>query len=130
MGRLREALDEAADRPLMEALRHGVVESNRYPADQLPGLRTRMTLITGSEALQAHSALRYAEWRGVVADWAAARLGEEADDLRPRVLGYAALGTAMASFERWVANADEDLTALLDAAFLALAAGFASTADR
>ena len=48
----------------MEALRRGVVESNRYPADQEPGLRTRMTLITGSAALQAHSALRYAEWRG------------------------------------------------------------------
>jgi mycofactocin system transcriptional regulator len=130
MGRLREALDEGAALPPMEALRRGVVESNRYPAEQLPGLRTRMTLITGSAALQAHSALRYAEWRGVVAEWAAARLGEAPDDLRPRVIGYTALGAAMASFERWVANEDEDLLALLDAAFVALAAGFASAADR
>lgn len=87
MGRLREALEEAAALPLMEALRRGVVESNRYPSDQLPALRTRMTLITCSAALQAHSALRYAEWRGVVAEWAAARLG---DDLVPRVIGHAA----------------------------------------
>jgi mycofactocin system transcriptional regulator len=130
MRRLREALEEGAGLPLMEALRHGVVESNRYPPDQQPGLRTRMTMITGSAALQAHSALRYAEWRGVVAEWAAGRLGEAPDDLRPRVIGYAALGSAMASFERWVANEGEDLLELLDAAFVALAAGFATGADR
>jgi TetR/AcrR family transcriptional regulator, regulator of mycofactocin system len=124
MERLREALEAGADLPLTEALRRGVVESNRYPADQEPGLRTRMTLITGTAALQAHSALRYAEWRGVVADWAAVRLGEAPGDLRPRVIGYAALGTAMASFERWVANEDEDLLGLLDEAFVALAAGY------
>ena len=130
MARLREALDEGAAAPLMDALRHGVVESNRYPPEEEPGLRTRMTMITGSAALQAHSALRYAEWRGVVAEWAAARLGEAPDDLRPRVIGYAALGSAMASFERWVANEDEDLLELLDAAFAALATGFAAGADR
>ena len=107
-----------------------MVESNRYPADQEPGLRTRMTLITGTAALQAHSALRYAEWRGVVADWAAGRRGEARDDLVPRVIGYTALGSAMASFERWVASEDEDLLELLDAAFVALAAGFATVADR
>jgi mycofactocin system transcriptional regulator len=128
MERLREALDKGVGLTLMEALRRGVVESNRYPADQEPGLRTRMTLITGSAALQAHSSLRYAEWRAVVADWAAARLGEAPDDLRPRVIGYTALGAAMASFERWVASEDEDLLELLDAAFAALAVGFA-TAD-
>jgi mycofactocin system transcriptional regulator len=130
MRRLREALDEGAELPLMEALRRGVVESNRYPADQEPGLRTRMTLITGTAALQAHSALRYAEWRGVVAGWAAGRRGEGPDDLVPRVIGYTALGAAMASFERWVASEDEDLLELLDAAFVALAAGFETVADR
>jgi mycofactocin system transcriptional regulator len=125
MARLREALDAGDELPLMEALRHGVVESNRYPADQEPGLRTRMTLIIGTAALQAHSALRYAAWRAVVAEWAAGRLGEAPDDLRPRVIGYAALGSAMASFERWVASEGEDLLELLDAAFVDLAAGFA-----
>jgi mycofactocin system transcriptional regulator len=130
MERLREALDEGAGLPLMEALRRGVVESNRYPPEQEAGLRTRMTLITGTAALQAHSALRYAEWRGVVATWAAGRRGEARDDLVPRVIGYAALGSAMASFERWVASEDEDLLELIDAAFVGLAAGFATDADR
>jgi TetR/AcrR family transcriptional regulator, regulator of mycofactocin system len=130
MERLRAALEAGAALPLMEALRLGVVESNRYPADQESGLRTRMTLITGSAALQAHSALRYSEWRAVVAEWAAGRLGEAPDDLRPRVLGYAALGTAMASFERWVANEGEELSELLDAGFVDLAAGFSTTAEQ
>ncbi len=130
MGRLREALDAGAELPLMEALRAAVVESNRYPADQEPGLRTRMSLITGSSALQAHSALRYAEWRGVVAEWAGARRGEEPGDLLPRVIGYAALGSAMASFERWVARPEEDLLGLLDDAFAALAAGFPTADER
>lgn len=125
MARLRSALDRRAELPLMQALREGVVESNSYPPDQEPGLRIRMTLITTTSALQAHSALRYAEWRSVVADWAAGRRGEAPDDLLPRVIGYAALGSAMASFERWVASEDEDLLELLDAAFAALAAGFA-----
>jgi TetR/AcrR family transcriptional regulator, regulator of mycofactocin system len=131
MERLREALAESGEgTPMMEALRHGVLESNRYPADQLSGLRIRMTLITRTPALQAHSALRYAEWRGVVAGWVAGRRGEEPGDLLPRVIGYAALGSAMASFERWVASEDEDLLELLDDAFAALAAGFATAADR
>jgi mycofactocin system transcriptional regulator len=131
MKRLRAALaDCGAEVPMMEALRHGVVESNRYEADQLPGLRIRMTLITTVPALQAHSALRYADWRGVVAEFAAARLGEQPDDLLPRAIAHAALGTAMASFGRWVEHPDEDLEALLDTAFRALAAGFAPAPDR
>lgn len=129
MERLREELSAAEALPMMEALRQGVVESNRYPTDQEPGLRTRMTLITGTAALQAHSALRYAAWRGVVADWAAGRLGEGPDDLRPRVIGYAALGTALAAFERWVASVDEDLLDLLDAGFVGLGRGFAEPGE-
>lgn len=126
MERLRAALDEGADLPLMDALRLGVVESNSYPADQLPGLRIRMTLITRTPALQAHSALRYAEWRGVVADWVAARTGLEPDDPHPQTISGAALGVAMATFGRWVDHPDEDLGELLDSAFRALAEGFAT----
>lgn len=130
MERLRTALGEGDELPLMEALGRGVVESNRYPAEQEPGLRTRMTLITGSDALQAHSALRYADWRGVVAGWVAERRREAPDDLLPRVIGYAALGAALASYERWVASEDEDLLELLGSAFAALAAGFPTAVGR
>ena len=43
-----------------------------------------MTLITTVPALQAHSMLRYAAWRAVVAEFVAQRLGDEPDDLVPR----------------------------------------------
>lgn len=125
MKRLRTALVEQSESvPLMEALRVGVVESNGYPPEQLPGLRIRMTLITGTPALQAHSALRYAEWRAVVSEYAAARLGAEPVDLLPQVISHAALGGAMAAFGRWVSHPEEVLDELLDAAFAALARGF------
>jgi mycofactocin system transcriptional regulator len=125
MDRLRTALVEQGDGvPLMDALRIAVVESNSYPPEQLPGLRIRMTLITRTPALQAHSALRYEEWRGVVAEWAAERLGAAPDDLGPQAIAGAALGTAMATFGRWVKCPEENLDALLDSAFAMLAAGF------
>jgi mycofactocin system transcriptional regulator len=126
MDRLRTALEaDGEGLPLMDALRVGVVESNSYPPEQLPGLRIRMTLITRTPALQAHSALRYAEWRAVVAEWVAMRCGLAAGDLLPQTIAGAALGVAMATFGRWVDHPDEDLGALLDSAFRALAAGFA-----
>jgi mycofactocin system transcriptional regulator len=124
MDRLRTTLAEHDDKPLMEALRLGVIESNSYEADQLPGLRIRMALITRTPELQAHSAIRYTEWRRVVADWAAARLDLTADDLLPQAIAGAALGTAMATFGRWVDHPDEDLGERLDFAFRRLAVGF------
>ena len=127
MERLRAALVErGADLALMDALRIGVVESNSYPPEQLPGLRIRMTLITRTPALQAHSALRYGEWRAVVAEWAAERLGGDPGDLVPQAIAHAALGTAMAVFGRWVDHPEEDLGERLDFAFRRLAEGFAT----
>lgn len=126
MERLRTHLEECGpDVAPMEALRHAVVLSNSYPAEQLDGLRIRMTLITSVPALQAHSMLRYAAWRAVVAQFFAERLGDEPDGLVPQAVAHAALGTAMAVFTRWAHGADEDLERSLDRAFQLLAAGFA-----
>lgn len=125
LGRLREGLAERGPEvPMMEALRHAAVVSNSYEPEQLPGLRIRMTLITRVPALQGHSMIRYAAWRRVVAEWAAERLDQRHDDLLPQAIAYAALGTAMAAFTRWVRAPDEDLERCLDDAFGALASGF------
>lgn len=127
MDRLRLHLGESGPEvPMMEALRRAVLKSNSYDEGQLPGLRVRMTLITTVPALQAHSMLRYTAWRGVVAEFAADRLGERPDDLAPQAIAHAALGTAMAAFTRWVVNPDEDLERCLDRAFRLLASGFAA----
>ena len=124
--RLRRHLEESGPGvPLMEALRRAAVLSNRYPAEDLPALRQRLTLITTVPALQAHSMLRYASWRAVVAEWSGDRLGLAPEELVPQTIGHVALGTSMAAFTRWVENPDEDLEACLDRAYQLLADGFA-----
>jgi len=110
---------------LHEALRGAVVESNRYEDEQLPELRIRMRLITGVPALQAHSTLRYAEWRAVIADFVAGRLGCEAGDLIPQTVAHAALGTSMAAFLVWVDDPSSDLVENLEEAYRLLGSGLA-----
>jgi TetR/AcrR family transcriptional regulator, regulator of mycofactocin system len=121
--RLRVHLAEGEQLPLMEALRRAAVRSNRYPAEQLPSLRQRLTLITTAPSLQANSMLRYAAWRRAVAEWAAGRLRLEPEDLVPETISHAALGASMAAFGRWVSHPDEDLEKLIDEAYGLLAAG-------
>ena len=124
LDRLRHCLDATApDVPLHEALGHAVVESNRYEDEQLPELRIRMRLITGVPALQAHSALRYAEWREVIAVWVAQRLGCRPGDLIPQTVAHAALGTSMAAFLVWVDDPSSDLVANLEEAYRLLGHG-------
>jgi len=115
--RLRTHLDEGDELTLAEALRRAAVLSNEYPEEQLPELRRRLTLITSAPSLQANSMLRYAAWRGAVAEWAAARLGQRPDDLVPEAISQAALGASMAAFTRWVGHPREDLGTLLDQAY-------------
>jgi TetR/AcrR family transcriptional regulator, regulator of mycofactocin system len=124
LARLRRCLDATGrEEPLHEALGRAVVESNRYEDDQLPELRIRMRLITGVPALQAHSTLRYAEWRGVIAEFVADRLGCGADDLVPQMIAHAALGTSMAAFLVWVDDPGSDLVENLREAYRLLGSG-------
>jgi mycofactocin system transcriptional regulator len=126
MDALREQLRAtSADEDLMTALRRAIVASNRYPASELPTLRIRMRLIGTVGALQGHSMLRYEEWRRIVSEFAAERRGESADDLVPRLVGSAALGTTMAAFQSWVEQGDGDPADTVDRALAHLAAGFA-----
>lgn len=123
--RLRRCLAATADdQPLHEALRRAVVESNRYAEDQLPELRIRMRLITRVPALQAHAMLRYAEWRGVIAEFVAGRLDCRPDDLVPQAVAHAALGTSMAAFVVWVDDPSSDLVANLEEAYRLVGSGF------
>jgi len=126
IARLVRLLDAQDDRlPLVEAIGRAVVASNSYPEEALPELRIRMTLITTAPSLQAHSMLRYAAWRTVVADYAARRLGLHGTALAPQVLGFAALGASTAAFTQWVNAPDADLEQLLADAYALLSDGFA-----
>jgi mycofactocin system transcriptional regulator len=125
LARLRADLDATARKtPLMDAVRTAAVSSNRYPEEALPELRIRMTLITTVPALQAHSMLRYAEWRQVIAEFAAARLRREPADFVPQAVGHAALAASTSAFTHWVHHPESDLMVLLDRGYSLLAAGF------
>jgi mycofactocin system transcriptional regulator len=114
-------LEEAPDdRPLLAVLTDAVVRFNDLPPAAVPAHRQRMSLILHVPALQAHSTLRYADWRNVVARFAARRLDEPAGALRPRLVGHLALGAAVTAYEQWLADESADLPALLTDAFGAM----------
>ena len=125
LDRLRAALfTEDRGRGTMDTLGRAVVASNRYEGDALEELRIRMLLITTVPALQAHSMVRYAAWRAVVAEFVADRLGGRSDDLVPLTVGQLALATSTSAFVRWVEHPDEDLEAHLRAGYRRLARAF------
>jgi TetR/AcrR family transcriptional regulator, regulator of mycofactocin system len=106
-----------ADVPLLDVLTSAVVRFNALPPEAVPAHRQRMSLILHVPALQAHSTLRYADWRGVVARFAARRLGQPVDGLRAQLIGHLSLGSAVTAYERWLADESADLGALLAEAF-------------
>lgn len=122
---LREAFAAVPSQvPIMTAIRQVVVGVNRYRAEDIPELRTRMSLISSVPALQASAAQHYDAWEQAVSEFAAARLGQPADTLYPLAIGRATLAVCRAAYDRWIDRADADLTSYLDQALQALAAGF------
>jgi len=109
------------DLPLHEAVHRGMLAFNEFPEDSQPSHRDRMRLILRTPALQAHSVLRYAEWRAVIADYVADRRGLEADDLMPRTVGHVSLALALTAYEQWLESPDASLQTLLEAAMASLA---------
>jgi mycofactocin system transcriptional regulator len=104
-------------RPLLETLTEAVVRFNDLPPEAIHAHRQRMSLILHVPALQAHSTLRYADWRNVVARFAARRLKQPAGALLPQLIGHLALGAAVTAYEQWLADESTDLRRLLKAAF-------------
>jgi TetR/AcrR family transcriptional regulator, regulator of mycofactocin system len=125
LDRLREELYGAdQSQAIIDVIRRAAVRSNTYPPEQLNELHMRLTLIQTVPALQAHSMLRYAEWREVIAQYVAERIGCGADELVPVAAGYAALAASSAAFSRWVAHREQDIVTLLDRSYELLAEGF------
>jgi mycofactocin system transcriptional regulator len=127
LGRMRRRLaDTAPQAPLMDAIREAIVDFNQMPVEQVPAHRRRMAFILGVPALQAHSTLRFAAWRQVIADFVAQRTGQQAAELLPRTIAHAMLGVAVAAYEQWLASPGEDLCELLDSAVRQLGSAFST----
>jgi len=112
------------DVPLMDAIREALVDFNRVEDAQIPWHRRRMALILRVPALLAHSTLRFADWREVVAEFVASRTGVRTGDLAPQVISHAVLGVSIAAYNQWLDDPESDLGFLLDSAMRELAAAF------
>jgi TetR/AcrR family transcriptional regulator, regulator of mycofactocin system len=108
----------------MDGIRRVVVSVNRYRAEDIPELRTRMNLIGSVPALQASAAHHYDAWERAVSAHAGQWLRQPAEALVPLAVGRATLAVCRAAYDRWVEAGDADLTVYLDQALSALAAGF------
>lgn len=94
--------------PLWEAITDAVVAFNHLDDAAVGQHRQRMRLLLGTPALLAHSELRYAAWRVVVAKFVADRRNERPEDLLPALAGRMALAVALTAYERWLT--DEQLS--------------------
>ena len=127
LGRLRARLAAAPPpTPVYAALRAEVLAFNAVDDVEQPRHRERMALILRVPALQAHSTLRYAAWREVVASYVGRRLGQVPGDLLPQTVAHATLGACLAGYEQWLQTPDAPLLPLLDAALAAVGEGFAA----
>lgn len=112
----RDTLRSFDDRPLHEAVHRAVIEFNRFPAGAMAEHRARMRLILTTPELQAHSVLRYADWRQVIAEYVAERTGSDPASLLPQSASHIALALSMAGYGEWLAHEDADLPAVLERA--------------
>ncbi|MER3393888.1 MAG: mycofactocin system transcriptional regulator [Microcella pacifica] len=105
--------------PLRDALRIAIVVFNHIPDGELQYHRERMTLLLTVPSLVAHSTIRYAAWRQVIADFVGERLGVDPAGLKPQTIAFVCLGVSIAAYEQWLAHEDASLSDLLDEGFLA-----------
>jgi len=103
--------------PIIDALREAVIEFNNFPPDELDMHRNRMRLLLNVPTLLAHSTLRYAEWRQVIAEFVANRMGVKPDELPPQTIAWACLGICLAAYEQWLGREDANLTDTFRVAF-------------
>lgn len=98
--------------PLWERVHRGVVAFNDFPADAVPSHRDRMEMILNTPALEAHSVLRYQQWRTVIAEYVAAETGQSCDSLVPRIAGFISLSITMSAYEQWLLEGSDDTASL------------------
>lgn len=108
---------------LADALRLALVDFNTFAPQEVQWHRQRMQMLLEVPALQAHSALKYAGWRQVVAEHVARHLGVRPTDHLPRSIAWMLLGGALAAYEQWLADESQDLLDLLRAGADLLAHG-------
>ncbi len=102
-----------ADLPIADALHLGVCRFNEFDLEADPPHIERMRLVLETPALEAHSVLRYAAWRRVVAEFVAERTGLAPDDALPALVGHVSLSMSLTAYEAWLRDPAASLTELI-----------------
>lgn len=102
------------DLPVAEVVQRGVLEFNRFDDDAEPAHADRMRLILETPALQAHSVLRYREWRAVIADYVAERHGLAPTDALPETVSQVCLALALSAYALWLRDPGPSLEERLE----------------
>lgn len=119
--RFAEALQRMpADMPVFEAVYRGIVDFNRFDVDVMDHHRERMALILKTPELQAHSALRYQQWRRVIEEFVADRLGQHCNTVIPLTAGHVGLALALSAYESWLSADGQSLEGELQKVFQGL----------
>ncbi|MGF7234567.1 MAG: mycofactocin system transcriptional regulator [Frankia sp.] len=113
------------DIPVYEAVHRAVLAFNHVDEAALAQHRQRMTLLFRTPTLQAHSVLKYRQWREVITSYVAERSGTTADDPLPRIVGHVTLALALSAYEQWLEHEDRMLEDLLDEALACIRRYFA-----
>ncbi len=108
------------DLPLAETIHRGVRAFNEFPDEARTQHRARMDLILNTPALQAHSTIKYQQWRRIIAEFVAERTGASVDDIAVRTIGHVSLALSLSAYEQWLTATDLDLLDLLDLAMRTL----------
>ena len=106
-----------------DALVAAVLQFNRLDEEVETVHRRRMDLILHVPALQAHSTLRYAAWRAVIAEFVASRRHEPVAAAVPQLVAHTVLAATVAGYEQWLATPGGDLSSLLEQSLRRLGAG-------
>jgi mycofactocin system transcriptional regulator len=109
--------------PISPALRSALLAFNTFDPSETERHRQRMRVILQTAELQAYSMTMYAGWRGVVADFVAARIGGKAGDLVAQSVAWLMLGVALSAYEHWLADEAVSLPQALGDAFDVVAHG-------
>ena len=126
---LRAALaDSEPERDPLDVLCEILPALLQYGDADLDLLRIQVTLIATVPDVQGHARRRFAEWTGIMADFVAARTGDEPAGLLPSLVSQCVWAAGFTALSHWAAGTeprpDEDLAA----AFAALRSGFRQTA--
>jgi TetR/AcrR family transcriptional regulator, regulator of mycofactocin system len=105
--------DQPEELPVWEAVHRAVRAFNEFPEDAQPPHVDRMRLILHTPALQSHSVLRYADWRRVIEEYVAERLGLAPGDALPLLVGHVSLALAHAAYDVWLTDPSQSLPELV-----------------